>query len=73
KAEAFVCAAVPLWCRSNSTKSSLPTDNSISDAKIGQGFKGHAMLAPFTPGWQTTDLNPLIIEKSEVYFHAMFL
>ncbi|CAJ2679733.1 gamma aminobutyrate transaminase 1, mitochondrial-like [Trifolium pratense] len=65
KAEAFVCAAVPLWCRSNTTKSSLPTDNSTSDAKTGQGFKGHAMLAPFTPGWQTTDLDPLIIEKSE--------
>lgn len=24
------------------------------------------MLAPFTAGWQTTDVNPLIIEKSEV-------
>ncbi|KAK4397910.1 Gamma aminobutyrate transaminase 3, chloroplastic [Sesamum angolense] len=23
------------------------------------------MLAPFTAGWQTTDLNPLVIEKSE--------
>lgn len=29
------------------------------------------MLAPFTAGWQTTD-NPLIIEKSEVNFLAMF-
>ncbi|XP_073022783.1 gamma aminobutyrate transaminase 1, mitochondrial-like isoform X2 [Primulina eburnea] len=28
-------------------------------------FKGHDMLAPFTAGWQTTDLNPLVIEKSE--------
>lgn len=25
------------------------------------------MLAPFTAGWQTADLNPLVIEKSEVY------
>ncbi|KAF5942526.1 hypothetical protein HYC85_020168, partial [Camellia sinensis] len=28
-------------------------------------FKGHSMLAPFTAGWQTTDLHPLVIEKSE--------
>jgi hypothetical protein len=26
------------------------------------------MLAPFTAGWQSSDLNPLVIEKSEVYF-----
>lgn len=24
------------------------------------------MLAPFTAGWQSTDLHPLVIEKSEV-------
>lgn len=24
------------------------------------------MLAPFTAGWQSADLNPLVIEKSEV-------
>ncbi|RRT56687.1 hypothetical protein B296_00044105, partial [Ensete ventricosum] len=29
-------------------------------------FKGHDMLAPFTAGWQTTDLHPLVIDKSEV-------
>lgn len=29
-------------------------------------FKGHDMLAPFTAGWQTTDVNPLVIAKSEV-------
>ncbi|KAK2381373.1 Pyridoxal phosphate (PLP)-dependent transferase superfamily protein [Trifolium repens] len=40
-------------------------DNSTSDVKTGQGSKGHDMLAPFTPGWQTTDLNPLVIDKSE--------
>ncbi|XP_039688931.1 probable gamma-aminobutyrate transaminase 3, mitochondrial [Medicago truncatula] len=28
-------------------------------------FKSHDMLAPFTAGWQTNELNPLIIEKSE--------
>jgi 4-aminobutyrate--pyruvate transaminase len=43
----------------------LATDNSTSDVKTGQGFKGHDMLAPFTPGWHTTDKHPLIIEKSE--------
>lgn len=33
-----------------------------ADAK---SFKGHDMLAPFTAGWQVTDLEPLVIEKSE--------
>ncbi|GAB4847804.1 hypothetical protein Ancab_026867 [Ancistrocladus abbreviatus] len=28
-------------------------------------FRGHGMLAPFTAGWQTTDSDPLVIEKSE--------
>ncbi|KAK5810992.1 hypothetical protein PVK06_026309 [Gossypium arboreum] len=28
-------------------------------------FKGHNMLAPFTPGWQTTEVNPVVIVKSE--------
>ncbi|XP_027362413.1 gamma aminobutyrate transaminase 1, mitochondrial [Abrus precatorius] len=56
---------VPSWSRSNSTESSLAKDSSINDVKNGNGFKGHDMLAPFTAGWQTTDLNPLIIEKSE--------
>lgn len=36
-------------------------------------FKGHSMLAPFTAGWQTTDLHPLVIEKSEVNFFEKFL
>jgi hypothetical protein len=25
------------------------------------------MLSPFTAGWQSTDIHPLIIDKSEVY------
>ncbi|KAL6659300.1 hypothetical protein ACP70R_003340 [Stipagrostis hirtigluma subsp. patula] len=29
------------------------------------GFKGHSMLAPFTAGWQSTDVHPLVIERSE--------
>ncbi|MED6223470.1 Gamma aminobutyrate transaminase 1, mitochondrial [Stylosanthes scabra] len=52
---------VALWSRSNSTSSSLATDNTTNDAR----FKGHDMLAPFTAGWQTTDVNPLVIDKSE--------
>lgn len=30
------------------------------------------MLAPFTAGWQSTDVDPLIIEKSEVRFMSSF-
>ncbi|KAH0851687.1 hypothetical protein HID58_094547 [Brassica napus] len=29
------------------------------------GPKGHSMLAPFTAGWQSSDLDPMIIAKSE--------
>ncbi|CAM8946637.1 unnamed protein product [Rhodiola kirilowii] len=32
------------------------------------GYKGHDMLAPFTAGWQTADLHPLVIERSEGSF-----
>lgn len=28
-------------------------------------FKGHDMLGPCTAGWQTTDLHPLVIERSD--------
>lgn len=31
------------------------------------------MLAPFTAGWQSTDLHPLVIEKSEVNFNIIYL
>lgn len=34
-------------------------------SKDEKGFKGHDMLAPFTAGWQSSDLHPLVIEKSE--------
>ncbi|XP_060187328.1 gamma aminobutyrate transaminase 1, mitochondrial isoform X1 [Lycium barbarum] len=47
--------------RYNSTQASLENDVSGTD----KGFKGHDMLAPFTAGWQSTDVDPLIIEKSE--------
>ncbi|KAK4355798.1 hypothetical protein RND71_024769 [Anisodus tanguticus] len=48
--------------RYNSTQASVENDISGTDNK---GFKGHDMLAPFTAGWQSTDVDPLIIEKSE--------
>lgn len=35
-------------------------------------FKGHGMLAPFTPGWQIADVNPLVIEKAEVHLLVTF-
>ncbi|KAL6576297.1 hypothetical protein OROHE_000078 [Orobanche hederae] len=40
----------------------------ISGGRIFLGilsFKGHEMPLPFTAGWQTTNVNPLVIEKSE--------
>ncbi|KAL8031203.1 hypothetical protein ABFX02_13G009500 [Erythranthe guttata] len=52
----------PLLAKSYSTEASLQKDPPTTDDK---GFKGHDMLAPFTAGWQTTDLQPLVIEKSE--------
>ncbi|KAM3395101.1 hypothetical protein P3S68_004106 [Capsicum galapagoense] len=47
--------------RYNSSQASLENDISGTD----KGFKGHDMLAPFTAGWQSTDVDSLIIEKSE--------
>ncbi|XP_009592076.1 gamma aminobutyrate transaminase 1, mitochondrial [Nicotiana tomentosiformis] len=48
--------------RYNSTEASLQNDIPATD---NRGFRGHDMLAPFTAGWQSTDVDPLIIEKSE--------
>ncbi|KAJ7960698.1 Gamma aminobutyrate transaminase mitochondrial-like [Quillaja saponaria] len=50
---------VSLWSRVYTTGASLQKEDP------NHGFKGHDMLAPFTAGWQSTDLNPLVIEKSE--------
>ncbi|KAH7661222.1 4-aminobutyrate--2-oxoglutarate transaminase protein [Dioscorea alata] len=36
-----------------------------TESEDGSGFKGHGMLAPFTAGWQISDLHPLVIERSE--------
>lgn len=59
-----VAAAGRLWgdapVRFTSSESSAQ-----KESKDEKGFKGHDMLAPFTAGWQSTDLHPLVIEKSE--------
>ncbi|KAL9265643.1 Gamma aminobutyrate transaminase 3, chloroplastic-like protein [Drosera capensis] len=36
-----------------------------AQAETVQSFKGHDMLAPFTAGWQTTELDPIVIDRSE--------
>lgn len=43
--------------------SSAPSPQTKSTEE--NGFKGHGMLAPFTAGWQSNDVHPLIIERSE--------
>ncbi|KAK7258110.1 hypothetical protein RIF29_32562 [Crotalaria pallida] len=53
---------VPLCTRSyNAAEPSLAS----ADAKNSERFRSHDMLAPFTAGWQTTDVNPVVIDKSE--------
>ncbi|KAK3227310.1 hypothetical protein Dsin_007172 [Dipteronia sinensis] len=56
---------IPLLARLYSTEASLQKEDSTTDLKEAKGFKGHDMLAPFTAGWQSSDLHPLVIEKSE--------
>lgn len=57
-------AAGRLWgdapVRFTSSEASLQ-----KESKDEKGFKGHDMLAPFTAGWQSSDLHPLVIERSE--------
>lgn len=43
------------------SSASSPQTNSTDE----NGFKGHGMLAPFTAGWQSNDVHPLVIERSE--------
>ncbi|KAF4381651.1 hypothetical protein F8388_021279 [Cannabis sativa] len=57
---------VSSFARHYSTDASVQKEDSATDLKSGiEGFKGHDMLAPFTAGWQSSDVHPLIIEKSE--------
>ncbi|XP_073282615.1 gamma aminobutyrate transaminase 1, mitochondrial-like [Primulina huaijiensis] len=41
------------------------SQNDVSSTDDHRGFKGHHMLAPFTAGWQSRDVNPLVLEKAE--------
>ncbi|XP_078176334.1 gamma-aminobutyrate transaminase 1, mitochondrial-like [Carex rostrata] len=41
------------------------SQTSVQPETEEKGFKGHGMLAPFTAGWQSNDLHPLVIEKSQ--------
>ncbi|KAK9152475.1 hypothetical protein Syun_010784 [Stephania yunnanensis] len=57
---------ISAFTRQHSTESIVQTEDPPPvRPNDGQGFKGHDMLAPFTAGWQTTDVNPLVIDKSE--------
>ncbi|XXG68996.1 hypothetical protein AAC387_Pa06g1965 [Persea americana] len=57
---------VPAFTRCNSSEASLQNESALAnDIKEEQGFKGHDMLAPFTAGWQSNDLHPLVIARSE--------
>ncbi|KAL3633833.1 Gamma aminobutyrate transaminase 3, chloroplastic [Castilleja foliolosa] len=56
-------AQVSILAKSYATEASSQKDETSTDDK--KDYKGHGMLAPFTAGWQTNDLNPLVIEKSE--------
>ncbi|CAA0383289.1 unnamed protein product [Arabidopsis thaliana] len=49
----------------NSTSRRIFTTEAAPEKKNTVGSKGHDMLAPFTAGWQSADLDPLVIAKSE--------
>ncbi|CAA6671864.1 unnamed protein product [Spirodela intermedia] len=49
-----------VFIRQTSSETSLK-----SEPKDEIGFKGHDMLAPFTAGWQSSDVHPLVIQRSE--------
>ncbi|EOA30373.1 hypothetical protein CARUB_v10013496mg [Capsella rubella] len=49
----------------NSTSRRIFTTEASPEKQNVAGSKGHDMLAPFTAGWQSADVDPLIIAKSE--------
>lgn len=56
----------PALSRYNSSEASLKKEATpTNEIKDEEGFKGHDMLAPFTAGWQSSELHPLVIERSE--------
>ncbi|ESQ47651.1 hypothetical protein EUTSA_v10020531mg [Eutrema salsugineum] len=52
-------------CMHGNITSRIFTTDASSKKQNSVGYKGHSMLAPFTAGWQSADLDPLIIAKSE--------
>ncbi|KAL1197524.1 Gamma-aminobutyrate transaminase POP2 [Cardamine amara subsp. amara] len=52
-------------CMSRNTSSRIFTTEASPEKQKPVGSKGHDMLAPFTAGWQSSDIHPLIIAKSE--------
>uniref|UniRef100_A0A1J3IH36 Gamma-aminobutyrate transaminase POP2, mitochondrial n=1 Tax=Noccaea caerulescens TaxID=107243 RepID=A0A1J3IH36_NOCCA len=52
-------------CMSGNYTSRIFTTEASPEKQSPAGSKGHDMLAPFTAGWQSADLDPLIIAKSE--------
>ncbi|CAH2053044.1 unnamed protein product [Thlaspi arvense] len=50
---------------SGNCSSRIFTTEASPEKQNPAGSKGHDMLAPFTAGWQSADLDPLIIAKSE--------
>ncbi|XP_034681625.1 gamma aminobutyrate transaminase 1, mitochondrial-like [Vitis riparia] len=55
----------PVLARWNSTEASMQREDAETELKNAKEFQGHDMLAPFTAGWQASDTNPLVIEKSK--------
>ncbi|CAN6925037.1 unnamed protein product [Brassica oleracea] len=53
------------YAASSSSGSRIFTTEASPQKQTIVGSKGHDMLAPFTAGWQSADLHPLIIAKSE--------
>ncbi|CAL9221845.1 unnamed protein product [Arabidopsis halleri] len=49
----------------NSTSRRIFTTEAAPEKQNSVRSKGHDMLAPFTAGWQSADLDPLVIAKSE--------
>lgn len=52
----------------NDAKAQKEVSDSIEQKVPKEKYKGHHMLSPFTAGWQSTDIHPLIIDKSEGVF-----
>ncbi|KAM0950804.1 putative transaminase [Dioscorea sansibarensis] len=59
------CQVCSPWCCTSFYQLSSSVASLQNESREEKGYKGHGMLAPFTAGWQSTDLHPLVIERSE--------